>query len=129
MADDMKLITVQVLDRLPPVGQAGRVARMSRHHSEPGHDPNIIDVMSTIGMGGSHIWFVVDGRVELVVDLLPALEELGTAAVIKRDTGVTHLRPDEGDWSKVAPPPPPPPSVLPEDVPPSLESEDDLLNP
>jgi hypothetical protein len=125
VADEMKLITVQVLDRLPPVGQAGRVARMSRHHSEPGHDPNIIDVVSTIGMGGSLLWFVVDGRTELVVDLLPALEELGTAAVIKRDTGVTHLRPDEGEWSKAAPPS----GVSPADAPASLGSEDDFLNP
>jgi hypothetical protein len=95
---------------------------LSRHHAELGHDPNVIDVMSTLGRGGSHIWFVVDGRTELVVDLMPALEELGRAAVIKHETGETYLRPDDGDWSKVSLPP----RVSSEDVRRPVETEGDL---
>ena len=104
MTEKAKLVPVRIVDT-PPAGPSGNMALMRTHHTEPGHDPHIIDAVSNIGLGGSHIWFVVDGTVELVIDLRPAIEELGNAALIKRETGATYLRRDDEDWSGVPLPP------------------------
>jgi hypothetical protein len=101
MDEPTHIVSVKLMKTPPADGLSGRAGTMHAHHQEPGIGPHIIDIMSNIGLGGMQMWFVVDGQTELVVDLLPAIEELGYAAIVKHDTGTTYLRPDEQDWSTV----------------------------